>query len=49
MSKNNQIQCVILAGGKGSRLDEKVNISSALNGKTLLEHAALLGKFKQNI
>ena len=38
MSKNKQIQCVILAGGKGSRLDGKGKYSQQLLSKTLLEH-----------
>jgi len=37
MSKSKQIQCVILAGGKGSRLDGKGKYSQHLLKKTLLE------------
>tara|TARA_B100000029_G_scaffold507188_1_gene591319 strand:+ start:323 stop:946 length:624 start_codon:yes stop_codon:yes gene_type:complete len=38
MLKNEEIQCVILAGGKGSRLDGKGKYSQILCKKTLLEH-----------
>ena len=38
MTKNEHIQCVILAGGKGSRLDGKGKYSQQLLSKTLLEH-----------
>jgi molybdopterin-guanine dinucleotide biosynthesis protein A len=38
MTKNEQIQCVILAGGKGSRLDGKGKYSQQLLNKTLLDH-----------
>ncbi len=38
MTGNEQIQCVILAGGKGSRLDGKGKYSQKLLSKTLLEH-----------
>ncbi len=38
MSKKEKIQCVILAGGKGSRLDGRGKFSEKLFNKTLLEH-----------
>lgn len=38
ISTNNKLVCVILAGGKGSRLDKKGKFNQALNGKSLLEH-----------
>ncbi len=38
MKNNNKIICVILAGGKGSRLDGKGKYNQLLNNKTLLEN-----------
>ena len=38
MSRNQEIQCVILAGGRGTRLDGKGKYSQILCDKTLLEH-----------
>ena len=38
MNKNKEIQCVILAGGRGTRLDGKGKYSQILFNKTLLEH-----------
>ena len=38
MNKKEEIQCVILAGGKGRRLDGKGKYSQLLCNKTLLEH-----------
>ena len=41
MSNYEEIQCVILAGGKGRRLDGKGKFSQILCNKTLLEHVFL--------
>ena len=41
MFNNEEIQCVILAGGKGRRLDGKGKFSQILCNKTLLEHVFL--------
>ena len=38
MVEEEQVQCVILAGGKGRRLDGKGKYSQKLHKKTLLEH-----------
>ena len=38
MFKKHKVQCVILAGGQGRRLDGKGKYSQPLRNKSLLEH-----------